>query len=435
MKPLPILLTLVFFTSICNTIKAQNYIGHTVDNYAGIHSVIYNPATSVGSKMKLDINILSLSSFGANDYYAMTLNNLVNSENIFSSEQDTKTFPKDNNNFFVNLDVMGPSIMLNINKSNSVALISRVRSFVNINKINGELFENIKNDFDETENFNFKNDEFTGAIHAWAELGFSYGHILYNNKNHKIKGGITLKYLQGIGSAFMSTNELKGNYNASANTLETTGNLVYGVTGDFDIDNLKYENLGTGFGADIGLIYEWIKNNTLDDLNTDYKLKIGVSVTDIGSINYKDTEVSNYDLNATINPNDFDIDNLDDLYEYTSVIEKAKIKLPTAIHLQADYNIVDRFYMSAQADFSIAKANQAKTSNSLNSVIFTPRFEIKRFSVYLPFGFRQYGGFGSGFGLRAGPLTIGSSSIISNLISNTSKSADVYIGLKVPIYR
>ncbi|WP_159021353.1 DUF5723 family protein [Formosa sp. L2A11] len=435
MKPYSSLIILAILICACNTLKAQNYIGHTIDNYAGIHSVIYNPATSVDSKIKLDINILSFSSFAASDYYGITLNDLVNSENLLGSDQDTETFPKSKNNFFVNLNVMGPSVMFNIDKNNSVALISRVRSFVNINKINGELFDKIKNDFDETEDFNFENDEFTGSIHAWTELGISYGRVLLNTNNHKIKGGITLKYLQGIGSAFMSTDRMQGNYDASANTLETKGNLAYGITGDFDIENLKYENLGTGFGADIGFTYEWSQNNSLDNIPAGYKFKIGLSVTDIGSINYKDTEISNYDLNETINPDEFDIDNLDDLYDYTSVIKNAKIKLPTAVHLQADYNIAERFYIAAQADFSIAESDQAQTSNSLNSVIFTPRFEIKRFSLYLPLGFREYAGFASGFGLRAGPVTLGSSSIISNLIANTSKSADVYIGLKVPIYR
>ena len=48
---------------------------------------------------------------------------------------------------------------------------------------------------------------------------------------------------------------------------------------------------------------------------------------------------------------------------------------------------------------------------------------------------RQYAGFAWGVGLRAGPLTIGSASALTNLFSNNSKAADLYIGLKIPIYQ
>tara|TARA_B100000929_G_scaffold279706_1_gene257072 strand:- start:16 stop:177 length:162 start_codon:yes stop_codon:yes gene_type:complete len=53
----------------------------------------------------------------------------------------------------------------------------------------------------------------------------------------------------------------------------------------------------------------------------------------------------------------------------------------------------------------------------------------------MPLSVRQYAGFAWGVGLRAGPLTIGSASALTNLFSNNSKAADLYIGLKIPIYQ
>ncbi|QDO93924.1 hypothetical protein FNB79_07975 [Formosa sediminum] len=433
LQPTPLIFTLIvcFFYQL----QAQNYIGHTVDNYAGVQSVTYNPATVVNSNMKLDINIFSASSFFASDYYGIKLKNLFDSDSPFNIEDETKTFPKDNNNFYTNLDIVGPSVSLNINSRHSIALISRMRGFGNINKINGTLFENYENEFDDSEDFSFENDEFTGTIHAWAEIGFTYGRVLYNQNNQLLKGGITLKYLQGFGAAITSTNGMQGYYNASENTLETSGNLIYSVTGDFDSDDISYNNLGSSIGADLGFVYTWTKTQTLPGINTNYTLKLGISVTDLGSISYDNTEVSNYDLNATIQPDQYDVEDFDDLYEYTSEIKTVKIQLPTALHILADYNITKRFYLSAQADFSLVKVDDAETSNSLNTFIVTPRFESKWFSMYMPLGLREYEDFGVGLGFRAGPLTLGSGSIISNLVSNSSKSADLYIGLKVPIYR
>jgi len=70
-----------------------------------------------------------------------------------------------------------------------------------------------------------------------------------------------------------------------------------------------------------------------------------------------------------------------------------------------------------------------------NTVSLTPRFESKWFSLYLPLSMVENNGFQIGTGLRAGPLYIGSGSILSALTSDNSKGADVYAGIKIPIYQ
>ena len=47
----------------------------------------------------------------------------------------------------------------------------------------------------------------------------------------------------------------------------------------------------------------------------------------------------------------------------------------------------------------------------------------------------EYSGTQVGTGFRAGPLFIGSGSIISNLLSNNSKAFNMYVGLKIPVYQ
>ncbi len=47
----------------------------------------------------------------------------------------------------------------------------------------------------------------------------------------------------------------------------------------------------------------------------------------------------------------------------------------------------------------------------------------------------QYSGFQVGTVLRFGPLFIGSGSVLKNLISDSSKAADVFAGLKIPLYQ
>jgi hypothetical protein len=84
---------------------------------------------------------------------------------------------------------------------------------------------------------------------------------------------------------------------------------------------------------------------------------------------------------------------------------------------------------------SLRKANTINTNKIDNSVIVTPRFERKWVSVFMPLSVMDYSGFNAGFGFRAGPLFLGSNTLLTNLMSGKSKATNVYFGLKIPIYK
>ncbi|SDH75148.1 DUF5723 family protein [Winogradskyella thalassocola] len=435
------LFNLFIFLLTLNLSFGQSYVGHSIDNYSGIHGVVYNPSSIVGSNLRADINLFSASLFGGSDYFGINVSDILNSDGGFDFEDDAKKFPSNTNNFFVNVDVVGPSFMFNLNKKSSIGVISRVRANMNINNINGELYETISNDFDSDDDFDFDSKDLTGTIHAWAEVGLAYGRILIEKPNHLLKGGVTLKYLQGAGSAFMSSPELQGFYSESAETLTTQGNLIYGTSQDFESDDLDFSNLTAGFGLDVGFTYQWYSNRENDSLptyKTPYKLKVGVSVTDIGSINYDNSTVNNYDLNATVDTSDSEDDTedfLEDNYNGVETIEEAKIKLPTALHLLVDYRLAKKWFVSAQANLSMVKKGSEMSTSIINTVTVAPRLETKWFSFYAPLSFRQYGDTSFGGGIRVGPLTVGSGSVFTNLLSDSSKTTDVYLGLNIPLYR
>ncbi|WP_290696770.1 DUF5723 family protein [Lacinutrix sp.] len=425
----------IFLLSI--SLYSQSYTGLATDNFSGIHGLLSNPANVVDSRMRTDVNIASASAFLGSDYFGLSLKDIFRDDIDF--DQVTR-FPKDKNNFFTTIDIMGPSFMFNLNKTNSIGLITRVRGINNINNLNGNLFESIEEGFDEDQDYTFNSEDLTSTAHIWAEVGITYGRVLYNEADHFLKAGITLKLLQGGGANFINSPGLSGSYDASAQTLATTGSLNYGASEAFDSnDSSDFNNLSTGFGADIGFIYEWRKGNTSSaQADNKYLLKLGLSITDIGSINYKNSTFSNYDLNNTVssttNFNDTD-DFLDDNYSFTETRTTAKIKLPTAINLSADYHLNNKIYVSLLSSFSLIKSNTELSNKINNSVTIAPRLETKWFSFYSPISFRQYDDFAWGAGIRFGPLTVGSGSILTNLISDTSKTADVFFGLKVPIYQ
>ncbi|SEQ70133.1 hypothetical protein SAMN05421824_2077 [Hyunsoonleella jejuensis] len=439
-----VLILILLIVSIQN--YAQSYIGHLVDNYSGVHGLVLNPANVVDSPFKADINIISASAFGGSDYFGINVQDVINSDGGFDFDDDIEKFPKDDNNFFFNADILGPSFMFNLNRKSSIGITTRVRAFLNINNISGELYESLADGFDQTNDFDINMNNFNGTIHAWGEIGLTYGRILMKNEKHLLKGGVTLKYLQGAGAGFFNAPLISGQYDATANSLTTAGNLSYGLSQeDFDIDDIEYKDITSGFGADIGFTYQWnskdnsIENDSIRVNYTQYKVKIGASITDIGSINYKQSEITQYNLNNTVDASIFDQDDteqtLEDNYSGVTTVTSTKLKLPTAFHLLLDYRIKNKLYTSFSGSFSLVKNNTETANTIINAFTIAPRLETKWFSIYSPVSFRQYGDLAWGAGLRFGPLMVGSGSVLTNLFSDTSKTTDVYVGLKVPIYR
>ncbi|PQV47892.1 hypothetical protein CLV33_106212 [Jejuia pallidilutea] len=427
-----------------NLLNSQSYVGLNTDNYAGVHSLILNPSGVVDSRFKTDINLISISAFGGSDYFGINFNDIIKAEDGFDFDSDVEKTPTNANNFFVNTDILGPSFMFNLSPKSSMGILSRVRAVFNLHNVSGELYENLSDNFDTNENFNFNSTDVTGTVHAWAEISLVYGRILIDSKKQFLKGGISLKYLQGAGGVFVNSPNFTGNYDATNETLATTGALTYGTSQDFNNDDIEFKNLTSGFGADIGFTYEYRPHKLRDSLTSrahnKYKLKIGAAITDIGSIDYKESTLTTYNLNATADTSTFneegDIEQfLDDNYNATETTINQKIQLPTALRVLIDYQIRHKIYVSLQGNLSLKNKNTVGTNSIINNLVVSPRLETRLFSLYAPISFREYGDVAWGAGFRFSGLTIGSGSILSNLITDSSQTTDVYLGLKIPIYQ
>jgi len=452
MKKISLLLLLIV---VSINAKAQSYIGYLTDNYSGVNSVIANPANITDSRFKTDINIAGFSGFVGNDYYGVNIFDAT--KDGYDFDLDAEKSPSRDNNGSFNIDVMGPAFMFNLTENSSLAVFTRARSFANISEINGESIDAL--DDDDTDDFNVDEGDFVMIANAWAEIGVTYARVLVDKDQHFLKGGLTLKYLQGGGMAYASGKDVTVDYDADgidANTgsVTTTGELTYGHFADFDDDDYDYELPdAVGFGVDLGFVYEWRPNfdeyKTTDaDGNTyknkydnKYKFKLGLSITDIGTIDYKDANRERYDINkANFDEDDFDngdnlTENLTYVYGAPSTATGYNVNLPTALHLNADYSFTKRFYVNLNTDFSLVSKGRDDANRISNIVSLTPRFESKWFSFYVPVSVVEHNGFQAGAGFRAGPLYIGSGSVITALTSDNSKGGDVYAGLKIPIYQ
>ena len=429
------------FVPFC--VSAQSYIGQTMDNYAGVQAISVNPANVYDSPFSSDINLVSVSGFAGSDFVSLSFSDLLDSSGGFDFDSDTTRYPSEQNHFFTNIDIMGPSFMFNVGDKQSFGLTTRIRGLFNLNNIDGNLYDQIEQGFDLADDFDFDISELNSTVHAFAEFGVTYGREILRTQDQFIKGGITLKYLQGAGGGFFSSPGLSGSYSGVTNNLDTNGSVSYGSTPGYDSGDFDSVELSSGFGADIGAVYEYrkriIDGAVQGTRAQQYKFKLAVSITDIGSINYKNSENTVYDTSGDVNATEFEFKDteqvLEDNFPSETTVGDQKIALPTALQIMADYYLGSRVYLGMHTALSLRNSTTSNTNTIINTVTVAPRFETKWFSVYSPLGLRQYGDLAWGLGFRAGPLTIGSGSILTNLISDNSKNADVYLGLKIPLYK
>ena len=445
-----VLASLLVFTSFISA-NAQSYLGFYHDNYAGVQGVLFNPSSIVDSRFKTDINLISGSASVGNDVYGVKIMDIFKDGYDFD-KQAKKSFTNSNNAVF-NADIMGPSFMFNIAPKHSLAVFTRARAFGNVLNVDGKLI----NEFSKktTETFDIQNTgNPTIAVNSWAEIGLSYAAVLMQKGQHFLKGGFSLKYLQGIAGVHAQSNNSSVKYNVNATNpldsdITTTGNLVYGSSQDFEkIETLEIDAQSKGFGLDLGLTYEWRPDfdaSTMDVSNfkelNKYKLRIGFSVTDLGSFVNNQGVRNRYDLNKTIKESDFkNADNNADFLNntYPKTIDNSKINsnLPTALHADVDWNIHNKFYLNFNSDFSLVDKTALNQNSIANRLSVTPRFEARWFTFSVPVSYMDYSKQPLvGLGLRTGILFIGSSSLLTNVISDNSRAADLYLGLKIPVYQ
>jgi hypothetical protein len=173
----------------------------------------------------------------ATDYLALDIQSVIKGGSGFSFDDDLERFPSDNNNFFLNTDILGPSVLFNLGQKSSLAFTTRLRGAFNLSNINGQFYENIADGFEGQDDYVVNMNDFSGIGHVWGEIGVTYGQVLIESEKNILRGGVTLKYLAGGGGVFSSSQSLNGNYSSQVLELTTSGNLGFGYTEEFDTED------------------------------------------------------------------------------------------------------------------------------------------------------------------------------------------------------
>jgi hypothetical protein len=317
-------------------------------------------------------------------------------------------------------------------------------------------------------------------INSYAEVGLTYGQVLKDEDEDFFKIGITVKRVVGIYSSHINIEEAVYEIVDDPTDLAIAPKRKkqvlnikslkadYGYTNEGAYKNasaslawgLGDQSAGAGWGVDVGIIYEYRPDNRkfiyrekgvakLDPSKNKYEFKIGVSLLDIGGINYKNPNyVKNWKVdiaNKSFNSTDVSmINGSDDAFKrinQTIGLNESDSQnnftagLPTSFQVNLDYHFKDKFYVNSLWVQGL-RGSQSIGMKMPSSLSVTPRWEGKWFEVAMPFTlFDNYSAFAFGIAGRIGPLFLGTDNLGSFLNINHPRSTDIYFGLSVPIFR
>ncbi len=177
--------------------------------------------------------------------------------------------------------------------------------------------------------------EGTSLQFAWfREYNFSYGRSIINKDNFSLYGGVGIKYMKGY--SMFNYSYIDGVFNATS-ALNPIFEVDYDEESPSEINNNNYQPVGEGFGFDFGVTALLFQ-----------KLRLAVSVTDIGSIKWDGNVYEGEDafLNTiqTSGLNNYNIFELDDNLAFDNLkwggwegLESATTELPTNLRAGAAF--------------------------------------------------------------------------------------------------
>ena len=484
----------LLFTLASVSAYSQQWLGRTTSNYSGTYGVYNNASSIADSKYLLYFNFwgrgvnfynnyldynapIKLNKW-ANDNYILD-NNDPNNKSIYQNNWLLENLNGKDKQFSFNQDIWGPAMMFPLSKKTNFSINTRQRSGLQMFGISENFARMAKNGIDSNSGIyngsnalrrdvSYENGKFAVNAQSYQELSFTLGGVMHQSKKHQFNGGLTLKLIRGLGTAFIKGDNLNmsidGNQSADIN-----GTVQYGYTDNqsvIDPFNDPYglfslNSKGFGAGIDVGFDYTYRSSRlkyrsnqcNYNNRKSDYDLKIAMAFNDIGGIRfnrgsyvYKYQNPVNTNVNVATgildgfrsnNQNTFDsIGNA--VFGSMGVNKNSGFTtaLPAAFNFQADFRFTKHFYTQIFLNQNLKPMNSSGLrATSMLSVI--PRIESRGFEFSMPLTLSDnYKNFYVGAYARIGPVFFGSDNLggLLNVASNSNfRGADIYGGISFGI--
>jgi outer membrane protein OmpA-like peptidoglycan-associated protein len=433
-------------------VSAQEFSPFISSPYSGVTAGKLNPASLAGSKYKFDVTLFGASSGVHNDLLIFPRKDLIFNTSFYkdlwgyrsdlfdltiptAARSDLRTYigkssadwDKDSYGGYYSGQIDILNLMYSFNERFSLAAGFSKRWQASVNEVPRGIASKAFEEFlPAIGGIGDPRVDFAGPTTAVAaiynQIFVSGAYTFFNKGNHALKVGLTGKILFNGTSAFIYAENYSGELQGDAPALNALSGKA-GVARDSKV----------GFGGDVGVEYEYRPDELAGNEAAEYRLKVGLSLLDIGGFTSKNA--TQEDL---VGPNTgvpSGINNLIALYGTGRSKGEYTMGLPTVLAASVDYQFplsIPLFLnFTPYIAFGQNSANRAYKFTSYNLI---PHLEWKNFGVSIPLQYDQYGKFTAGIGLRAfRHVWIGSNTIIKNVASKDNYSADIHVMVKIPI--
>ena len=448
---LPLIWMLILVAHFTN---AQNYNAIHGSDYSGGLGVYNNPSSILASPYNWDVTVIG--------YQYQTISNVLKGPNFPFSLLPNATFYVANGNFKRYADVTTDLHLLNgrmkLNDYSAFAFGLNVRENTQAKTSSINYTDSVKG----PRSFLFLNEQ-NGIIeldvtHAsWLELYGSYARTLWDHETSRLNGGITLKLMRGMSGAIATANDV-GVVSEQDNDQTiykiVNGDVNYGYSANLgDGESIStsdlFSNNKLGFAFDLGAEYI-IKSQNVPSVYdeegmADYDWKIGFSLLDIGWNSY---EYSPYSRHASSIKEDVTSLVLQDKFSSVSGISSFNDSVATIVEnfnpltgnfkvwnparavINIDHYVQGNIFINGELSMNLLSGG--KNSYVLKESKFltvTPRWETRKFGVFMPVQVNRHGNFWIGGAVKAGPILLGTHNLLNVFSKNKFLGSGAYLAI------
>ncbi len=493
-----ILLLTYIVLSFTHHIHAQYFLGLRASQWGGVTNVGFNPAIA-DNRLKFDMTIIGMGATMSNNYLGISRKALFNPD-LFSNDNSQKVNFKENlngkpKNVYQSFQIQGPlSFMFTFGKKMerhkyAIALTYNVNSVTNIDNISQKLARiafwgagSVADSIDAFDYRQLQQRDLALQHMTWVDYGITYSQVILDKDKHMLKGGVTLKLLQGIWATntfiedvdyrfqnfdTISIYDSRAKINLSPKLPSSVEYFAQDSAQSIS-DNIpgylkELMNFGDAkptVGADISFVYEYRpkKDNYQYEMDNQrwydrekslYTVQAGFSITDIGRIKFKNSKYS-YDFSA--DKRDWYVKDFSAVEGYKSIGDTIRLLaadslgfrinsnptgtfgmwLPMRINIWADYNPVPFFGVHALASIAPALGKEGRVRH-ISTFTLTPHIDWRCLGLYLPLSYDVQGNFNAGATVRLGPVIIGTQDLLGLFAKSYVRNADIHVAVKIPI--
>ena len=438
-------------------LSAQEQYGAAFSNYTPTNSVFMNPSSMLDAKTWLDIHIVGAGTYANNNLVSVKDNNLTRiirtqGENV--TDDDLEYHQNKNKYHAYNRTFVSVLSGVWSQGDHAAGLFFNARSFTAVRGVPdfaAKFIENGVPPYTVQHNIDYSIEKVRAASVSFGEIQLSYAYTFLKKRRNMLMGGISVKkFLSYAGG---SANIYNMDFNVRSDTLVT----VYDLQADGMLTPEPKLYAKGGMGIDIGFTYQkmmgecstYYPNSKRNGCRyLPYKYKLGFSIMDIGSVKFEEDNrrYAGYDFQSFdwYQYSDVDVDEDDVLDVFAAqegsidegrVKKTTKIRLPTYISVQGDYNLwASRVYANAAIVQGLPVGASKFGVRRANSLMVGLRYESKIFDVSIPLSLYEYKTPQIGLAFRIYFLTIGTDKLLHWMGNSNLYGGDVYAHIKVPIF-